>query len=197
MFIVAIHQAFLTLLSMRERQNEVPVANDAASLVIDAARALGVAASFSLPKNIGDTVANISLNPLIDLGKVALQVASDIEENAQARDQFNRTILKEMVNDKRMQNYNWMCPRSKRNVQISIEQNSLRVSCEHLLLRPPLGCKVTLKKLAFAQLAFPPLIFLTLMKAFVDFVRVGWGASPFKTYGYCCLADKVVRGVLV
>lgn len=194
-FTVAIHQAILALISIKARQDEVPVTIEPASVVIDGARALGVGASFSLPGTVANTLATVSLSPLIDLGKSTLEVVCDITKDTQARGQFNTNILASLRTGGHMGNSSWVCPRSKRAIAIDIEGNCLRVSCPYLLSRPPLGCKITWKKLALLQLAFPPLIAVTIMKASFDFTLQSMGLSPWKTYGYCCLADKIIHGV--
>ena len=194
-FTVAIHQAILALVSIKSRQDKVPVNSEPASVVIDGARALGVGASFALSGTVANTLATVSLSPLIDLGKSTLEVARDIDRDTQARGQFNTKILASLRTGWHMGNSSWVCPRSKQAIAIDIEGNCVRVSCSYLLPRPPLGCKVTWKKLALAQLAFPPLISLAIMKAVFDFTLLSMGLSLWKTYGYCCLADKIIHGV--
>ncbi|MBA7548953.1 hypothetical protein ES705_41421 [subsurface metagenome] len=195
-FTVAIHQAILALVSRKARQDEVPISSEPASVVIDGARAFCVGISFALPSTVSNTLATVSLNPLIDLGKSTLEVACDIARDTQARSQFNTKIASYLRTDGYIgSNSAWVCPRSKRAIDIDIEGNGFRVSCLYLLQRPPLGCKVTWKKLGLLQLAFPPLIPLSIMKATFDFTLHSIGLPYWKTYGYCCLADKIIHGV--
>jgi len=183
----------LDLVRLAAKKDEVPVSTPSVCTVIEISKKCNFAASIFGTSGLTKTASGIAPSSLVDAAFSLLDILLDIQKDKRSRSEFNHNIIEQLRSRIGERGVIWICPRSKKPIHLSLKKNQISLDCPYILDRPPIGCKVTGKKVALAAVGFPPLVFLPLFKALYDFASLNIGISPFNTYGYCYIADHIIR----
>ena len=192
LLMLAVQHSLIGLVKHKARQAERDYRVGASAVFQGVATKVGAEAAIESLKKLGPKVAIIPARELIGIGEMLFEILQDVSKHRRDRAEINDLLVCQMKAHGLEDQAVWVCPRSHEEVKLHLQQHKITISCSHLMSKPPLGCRISQRRIALATLAVLPIAPVILIgKALWDFGRVSLGQSLAGSYGYCSFADEI------